>query len=300
MLKIKTFECNVKANLDDDYLKVIEYFKSHNIEVVFERNKTNVKLFNNAVEAELALPNDGKVDCVMYLFNRLSQPNDGYSYCVHFSTKMSLIKIPTGIEEDPIGFHWYTIAHEIIHSFFQRLQDKGVNIVDPMDSYILNDQPYATNGNFSHAWKALEPYLNLLFPSGLYKPPNFKLEELVPKAIIDKLGEKAWELLDERMLRNLQFFRENLGPILVNSLTQQYRCFDPSEYRKEGISQHNAGRAVDCTFKNYTSQWVREWLRKPENASRLPFPDIWVELGTTHFHFDVRYSDKRGVYFFNP
>ena len=134
----------------------------------------------------------------------------------------------------------------------------------------------------------------------LYKPKNFTLKELVPASILSKFGEKAWEFLDERMLRNLQFFREIFGITNVNTTTEQYKCFDPAVFRKEGTSQHNAGRAVDCIFKNYTSEQVREWLKKPENVAKLPEPNIWVELGTSHFHFDVRFSDKKGVYFFNP
>lgn len=204
------------------------------------------------------------------------------------------------------GDIWKKISHEQEHGFCKPFERKGIK-VDEMDMtttgipFAENDSPESLTGNYARTNKNLAQYFSQLIPAQFfYKPLNFKLAELVPKAVHDKLGDKAWELLDERMLRNLQFFRENLGPIMVNSLTQQYRCFDPSEFRKGGLSQHNHGRAVDCTFKNYSSEQVREWIKKPENFSRLPEPDIWVELGMPHFHFDVRNSDKKGLYFFNP
>lgn len=307
MYKIKVFECNVKAQLDDDYQKAVEYFKSHNIDVVFERNQTNVKLLNNAVEAELALPNDGKYDCVMYLYERLEQPNNGYSYCIHFSTKMSLIKIPTGLLEDPSGFHWYTIAHEIMHSFFQRLQDKGVNIVDPMDSYIENTNPYSTTGNFAEAWKRLAPHLDKLFPP----PPienYFKIQEFVPKAIYQQYGEKSIWFIDPRIQKLANFTRKFFGrSVTINnwlwngSLNQ--RGFREPESTVGGkLSQHRLSRAIDINVAGMTPKAVYDAILLNEKAFMEAGLTCMEDIADTpaHTHLDIRQTGLNKILIVKP
>jgi len=46
---------------------------------------------------------------------------------------------------------------------------------------------------------------------------HFKIQELVPPAVFDARGERAWELLDERMLITLDKLRERYGPVTVNT-----------------------------------------------------------------------------------
>lgn len=131
----------------------------------------------------------------------------------------------------------------------------------------------------------------------IYKPKNFALKELVSPEIFKQYGDKAWEFFDERLLRNLQFLRDNLGPIKVNDgVTFKYRGFDACEYRKEGVSQHNHGRAIDCDVIGMSAQKVREWIFK--NQDRLPEPNCWIEDNVAWLHIDVRVSDKKGVYLF--
>ena len=131
----------------------------------------------------------------------------------------------------------------------------------------------------------------------IYKPKNFVLKELVSPEILKQFGEKAWEFFDERLLRNLQFLRDNLGPIRVNNgTTFKYRGFDACEYRKNGVSQHNHGRGVDYDVVGMPAQKVREWILI--NQDRLPEPNCWIEDGVDWNHMDVRCSDKKGVYVF--
>lgn len=131
----------------------------------------------------------------------------------------------------------------------------------------------------------------------IYKPKNFVLKELVSPEILKQFGEKAWEFFDERLLRNLQFLRDNLGPIRVNNgTTFKYRGFDACEYRKNGVSQHNHGRGVDYDVVGKPAQKVREWILI--NQDRLPEPNCWIEDGVDWNHMDVRCSDKKGVYVF--
>lgn len=162
MYKIKTFENNVKANLDDDFALAVKYFKDvGNLDVVFERNKTNVKFADKVTK--LAVPNDGTCDVVFYIFDRIEQ-NQTVPTTIQFSNKTSLCWMPTGIPEDAIGFHWHTLCHELIHSFACRLRTKGIpTLIDfEMDKYDQNDFPNSPNGNFSRALAILKPYWCLL------------------------------------------------------------------------------------------------------------------------------------------
>jgi hypothetical protein len=151
----------------------------------------------------------------------------------------------------------------------------------------------------------MKPYLDKLVPFSvpvpvLYKPLNFPLKELVSPEIYAKFGERAWEFFDERILRNIQWVRERLGPTRVNnySMGLKYRGFDAFEFRKTGVSQHNHGRALDFEVIGMPSEQVRQYLVTHQNE--MPEPNVWVEKGTPHCHMDVRCSDKKGVYLFNP
>jgi hypothetical protein len=174
-----------------------------------------------------------------------------------------------------------------------------------MDKEFESYAPFLRDRNRTIAY-ALKPVVKFrkdvptTEPVEFYKPKNFSLKELVSPAVYAKYGEKAWEFFDRRVLVNLQFFRDTFGVTYVNYNGLRYRGFDACEFRKDGASQHNHGRAIDCSFKNYTTAQVIEWLKVSENAAKVPYPDIWVELGVPQFHFDVRYSDKKGVYFFSP
>jgi len=137
----------------------------------------------------------------------------------------------------------------------------------------------------------------------LYKPKNFDINELVPPSVHARLGEEAcWQLFDRRLLKNLQWLRDRFGITYVNNGSLTYRGFDDGGFRKNGTSQHNHGRAIDCHFKHYTIKQVHDILSK--EYINMPEPNIWVEKTSggkpiTWLHMDVRYSDKQGIYYFN-
>lgn len=137
-----------------------------------------------------------------------------------------------------------------------------------------------------------------------YKPKNFSIGELVPKAVLARLGEDiCWQMFDERLLKNLQWLRDRFGVTYVNiDGTFDYRGFDDGSLRTWGTSQHNHGRAVDCHFKDYTIAQVHDIIKK--EYKDMPEPNVWIEATSngkpiTWLHMDVRYSDKVGIYFFN-
>ena len=51
----------------------------------------------------------------------------------------------------------------------------------------------------------------------MYKCEYFKVHELVPPHVYNARGEKAWELLDEQLLRTLDRLRQRYGPMTINN-----------------------------------------------------------------------------------
>lgn len=137
-----------------------------------------------------------------------------------------------------------------------------------------------------------------------YIPKHFIVEEFFPYQVIAKYGEdKCWEFMDERVLKFMDWIREELDrPIIINNYKWggkfSYRGFRPNTYKKSRLycSQHCFGRAIDFDVEGMTSDEVRKWLKTHIND--LPF-NIWVEDKVNWVHIDVRYSNKGKLYFFN-
>ncbi len=51
----------------------------------------------------------------------------------------------------------------------------------------------------------------------MYRCKHFSIHGLVPPDVFNERQEKAWELLDERLLITLNRLRERYGPITVNN-----------------------------------------------------------------------------------
>ena len=51
----------------------------------------------------------------------------------------------------------------------------------------------------------------------MYQCNHFAIHELVPPQVFEARGEKAWELLDERLLTTLDRLRTRFGPVTVNN-----------------------------------------------------------------------------------
>lgn len=136
-----------------------------------------------------------------------------------------------------------------------------------------------------------------------WRPKNFSLKELVSKKCYNKYEERAWQFLDIRMVQNLQAVRDHYGvPVYCNNWHRggrfSYRGFDEGGFREHGYSQHNHGRAIDFTVKGITSEQVRQDII--DGKIELPHPDVWLEDDVAWVHMDIRDSDKKGVYVFQP
>ena len=130
----------------------------------------------------------------------------------------------------------------------------------------------------------------------MYKCRHFKIHELVPPQVYQDRGEKAWELIDDRILRTIDELRERYGSITINNYmfggdrewsglrTQNSPWFSP-------YSQHTFGRAVDCLFKDADVDKVRQ------DILDLPHSEVScyvtaVELDTSWLHIDCRNTDR--------
>ena len=132
----------------------------------------------------------------------------------------------------------------------------------------------------------------------MYVPDHFVIQELVPRAVYEARGEKAWELLDHRLLWSLDQLRKRYGPIIINNWHlggnrewSGLRTAD-SPYGSQ-FSQHRFGRAADCLFSEADVGTVRQDILSAPHE----FPEInSVELGTSWLHFDVRNCTRIKTY----
>lgn len=139
-----------------------------------------------------------------------------------------------------------------------------------------------------------------------YRPKYFQLQELVDRAAYTALGERAWQLLDPRLLWTLDQLRELYGPVICNTWHQggtlQGRGLrSPQSTVGAAWSQHRLGRAMDMHFGQVSVEAVRrEILTQPEREAYRYITA--VERDTSWLHIDCRNWDRdaRGVLVFNP
>ena len=135
----------------------------------------------------------------------------------------------------------------------------------------------------------------------MYKCKHFSIHEFVPPNVFNQRQEKAWELLDERLLISLDKLRERYGLITVNNYYwgkdrewSGLRTSDSPYYSP--FSQHTFGRAADCLFSNISTEEVRQEILA--NPTDPDFELIGsVELGVSWLHFDVRNSHRIKTYY---
>ena len=133
-----------------------------------------------------------------------------------------------------------------------------------------------------------------------YRCRHFAIHELVPSRVFTERGEKAWELLDDRLLIAIDFLRDEFGQMTINNYfwggNRQWsglRTADSHYYSP--YSQHSFGRAVDVLFRDADVDKVR--------SSIVKNPDSYLyirgmELGTSWLHIDTR--NYNGLLTFKP
>lgn len=136
----------------------------------------------------------------------------------------------------------------------------------------------------------------------MYEPSYFKIEELVsPQAYKDR-GNKAWQLLDDRLLITLDRLREKYGSMTINNWSyggnrewSGLRTADSPYFSK--YSQHSFGRAADIIFKNVTAEEVRQDMLESLDDEVYEYVNS-IELGVSWVHLDCRNVER--IFAFKP
>ena len=140
----------------------------------------------------------------------------------------------------------------------------------------------------------------------MYKCKHFKIYELVDKETYEIRGDKAWALLDDRLLAFADYLRDEFGPITINDWEwggkNQWRGVRTSGspyYRP--YSQHSFGRGLDMIFQNITAEEVRKWLRENESLWQMDSGifSITCEEDVSWLHLDLR-NNLDGYNSFKP
>lgn len=126
----------------------------------------------------------------------------------------------------------------------------------------------------------------------MYKCKYFAIHELVPPKVFDERGEKAWELIDDRLLITLDRLRERYGSITINNYVwgkdrQWSGLRTPDSPYFSPYSQHTFGRAADCIFADVTAEQVRQDMLNNIDDPLFEFVRS-IELSVSWLHFDIR------------
>ena len=129
------------------------------------------------------------------------------------------------------------------------------------------------------------------------KCEKFVIQELVPEEVYKKRGEKAWELIDPRLITTIDAIKRKFskGTMTINnykwggdrsqSCLRTLSFYKSAEKMDSSFSQHKYGRAIDCVFSAYSTDEVRQYII--DNPKEFPYVK-GIELGTTWLHVDVR------------
>lgn len=135
-----------------------------------------------------------------------------------------------------------------------------------------------------------------------HKAKHFDITELVPQTVHEARGEKAWQLIDIRLIANLDALRAQLKvPMTINNWnsggdrTQSgLRIVGQPHYKP--FSQHSFGRAADVVC-SVPAKAIRDRIRSRDIV--LPHPATFEEGDNiTWLHMDVRNMSNDHTYFF--
>lgn len=127
----------------------------------------------------------------------------------------------------------------------------------------------------------------------MYKCRHFEIEELVPPEVYRTMGNRAWELMDDRLLMALDLLRDRYGAMTINNWkwngNRQWsglRTADSPYYSP--FSQHTFGRAADCLFKTHTAESIQNAIQARFETDECFRHINSIELGVKWLHIDVR------------
>ena len=131
---------------------------------------------------------------------------------------------------------------------------------------------------------------------------KFIIQELVPESVYLARGEKAWQLIDYRLIDNLNALRTQLGvPMTINNWhvggqRTQSGLRIPGQVHYKPYSQHTYGRAADPICE-IPAQEIRDMIKEGVEI-KLPHYACF-EDNVSWTHMDVRNTGENKHYFFN-
>lgn len=138
-----------------------------------------------------------------------------------------------------------------------------------------------------------------------YRCRKFKIQELVGPKCFAERGERAWELLNAGVLRDIDRVSELFGPVTINNW-HSGGTFKESGLRDHDTSTgarwsaHKFGFGFDLKFKTVTVKQVYDYIL----AHRDEFPSITVIEDIAHtptwLHVDGRNHDRTGIWIVKP
>lgn len=134
----------------------------------------------------------------------------------------------------------------------------------------------------------------------------FGIQELVSPAAYEARGERAWELLDPRVVV-LDELREAFGPIVVNDWAwgggfTQSGFREPESRVGADFSQHRFGRAFDLKPRDIVaSELHRRILADADRWRAVGITGLEaMEATPTWVHVDLRWPRESGIWVFQP
>lgn len=126
----------------------------------------------------------------------------------------------------------------------------------------------------------------------MYKCKYFQIKELVSPVVYSERGERAWQLLDKRLLVTIDRLRDKFGPMIINNWSwgwhRKYSGLRlPGDEYYSKYSQHSFGRAADCLFENTTVELVRRDIISDPHSFMSKYIK-GIEMDVPWLHIDVR------------
>lgn len=275
-MKIKVLKhIGIKPNIDDDFQKVVNYYNSDfvkqyiNEPIEFKIENTNLDI----KEVFKLIVSEKEYDVVMFIYEMGTFAK--YGECFPTGGKIGIYLSVNQIE-DNIDYTWKIMAHEILHAIvYKTIKEKQVFIPNLLDNslptpYYKNDDPYATDGNFSQQLNVLKQFYKKGYK---YFKPNTD-----PKMI--GIKHEVMLILDE--------LRERCGfPIIITSGLRTKEENDKLPNAVED-SAHLLGLAADI--------YCIDNARRDKILNILK--DLGVKrrgIGTTFIHLDIDISKPQSV-----
>lgn len=207
---------------------------------------------------------DNKYDIVCIVYG-----NDCPYVRVSISENIPLYKNTDVIQVVKVTDGGKTFNHELIHTIFKKLARKGINLNDPMDTYLNDGSLTAKVSNRTMALELLKPYWDTLLDNKPTDTMNYKYFK--PNEIIGLKPELVQVLDKAREIAGVPF-----------KITSGYRT--PEKNASIGgvqNSSHTKGLAVDlyCTdnFKR----------TKILTALYTVGTQLFIEICKSHIHVDI-------------